>query len=137
MKTKIKSFVLAGALALSARMPVHAQPTNQLQIFTAIEVVYQTEVGKMYTLQGSVGMTNWTDIGNPVLGNGQVVDRIFSTKNAGTVNYVTYRLSIGPGPTNGYAPWSIEVISLQMDDSSASNVVQYLTRTNGQDVYVG
>ncbi|MBI1177302.1 hypothetical protein GC207_07670 [bacterium] len=110
--------------------------TNQLHIYTAIEVEYQTEQGNTYTLQGSVGLTNWVDIGTPILGNGQIEDRIFSTKDS-TVNYASYRLLITPGPTNGYAPWTLEGVSLQMDDSKSSNAVQYLSSTNGQDVYVG
>jgi hypothetical protein len=109
--------------------------TNSLQIYTAIEVEYQTEVGKSYALQGSLDLLTWVNIGSPVLGNGQVEDRIFSTKNAGSVNYASYRLSISPGPTNGFAPWSIEGVTMQMDDSGSSNLVQFLTSTNGQDVY--
>src|SRR5881227_304821 len=121
MKAHITTPILLAVFALAGAPRLHAQPTNQLQVYTAIEIVYQTELGKTYTLQGSVGMTGWTDIGNPVLGNGQIVARIFSTKNAGTVNYASYRLNIGPGPTNGYAPWSIDGVTVQMDDSSASN----------------
>lgn len=136
MKATITTPILVAAFALVAAPRLHAQATNQLQVYTAIEIVYQTEVGKTYTLQGSVDLMEWTDIGNPVLGNGQIVDRIFSTKNAGTVNYASYRLNVGPGPTNGYAPWSIDGVTLQMDDSSASNIVQYLTTTNGHDVYL-
>lgn len=125
------SFLAAG---LSLASSTFAQ-TNTLQIYTAIEVEYQTEVGKSYALQGSLDMLTWINIGNPVLGNGQVEDRIFSTKNAGSVNYASYRLSISPGPTNGCAPWTIAGLNLAMDDSSSSNAVQYLSETNGQDVY--
>ena len=136
MKSKrIISLLGLGLLAMTGEQ-LTAQVSNGFQIYHAIEVVYQTERGKTYVLQGAVGLTNWTDIGDPVLGNGQLEDRIFSTKDS-TINFAAYRLQIGPGPTNGYAPWEIDGVNLQMEDNTASNVVQYLSVTNGQDVYVG
>ena len=135
MKRKnIIALISTGMLALSAA-DLSAQTTNLLNMYHAIEVVYQTERGKTYTLQGAVGMTNWTDIGSSVLGNGQIEDRVFSTKDS-TVIFAAYRVQISPGPTNGYAPWDIDGVTFQMDDDAATNVVQYLSSTNGQDVYL-
>src|SRR5512140_664784 len=118
---------------LSAATAALAQ-TNALRIAKAIEIEYVTELGKSYVLQGSVDLKSWTDIGNSVLGNGQTVNQIFSTKDA-NVNYASYRVSIAPGPTNGFAPWTLGGVQLQMDDQTASNVVHYLSATNGEDVY--
>jgi len=136
MKSKLIRFSLGLSLLALTGGQLAAQVTNGFQIYHAIEVVYQTERGKTYMLQGAVGLTNWTDVGDAVLGNGQIEDRIFSTKES-TINFAAYRLQIAPGPTNGYAPWLIDGVNLQMDDDSSSNVVQYLSVTNGQDVYVG
>src|SRR5882724_7662280 len=136
MKFKILKGAMLAALLSSGTGRLTAQVTNGLHVYQAIEVVYQTERGKTYVLQGAVGLTNWTDIGDPALGNGQIEDRIFSTKDS-TVNFAAYRLQISPGPTNGYAPWFIDGVSMEMDDESSSNAVQYLSTTNGQDVYVG
>jgi hypothetical protein len=105
-----------------------------MSVYHAVEIVYQTERGKIYVLQGAVGLTNWTDIGNPVVGNGQREDRLISTKDS-TINFAAYRLQVSVGPTNGFAPWLVDGVSLRMDDESATNVVQYLSSTNGQDVY--
>jgi len=128
------SALLTGLLACGAPT-LRAQVTNALNIYHAIELEYQTETGKSYMLQGSLDLLHWTDIGTPVLGNGQMVDQLFSTKNADTVQYASYRLQILPGPTNGYAPWSVDGVQVQMDDGSATNIVSYLSSTNGQDIY--
>jgi len=135
MNRNITSFAIAGLLGF-AGLRATAQVTNQLYIYTAIEVEYQTQVGKTYKLQGAVNLTNWTDIGNPVLGHGRVVDQTFSTKNGGSVSYAAYRLQITDGPTNGFAPWGLAGAHVQMDDSS-SNVVEYIDDQNGRDLYNG
>jgi hypothetical protein len=124
---------LIGVFAVGVAAPLFAQ-TNQLRIATAIEIDYVTEAGKSYMLQGSVDLQSWTDIGNPVLGNGQTVNQIFSTKDA-NINYASYRLSISPGPTNGYAPWTLAGVQLQMIDQTASNIVHYLNSNTGEDLY--
>ncbi|HEY0456699.1 MAG TPA: hypothetical protein VGE41_10020 [Verrucomicrobiae bacterium] len=136
MKATILYSTLTLGLLATASERVLAQATNTLNVYTAVEIVYQTEIGKTYTLQGSIDFSNWTDIGNSVLGHGRLVDQIFSTKNPGSIGYATYRLKITPGPTNGYAPWSLAGAHLQMDDSS-SNYVDYSSETNGNDNYSG
>ncbi len=134
--TKLFVATLAAASLLTLKpSSTLADGTNNLRIYTAMEVEYPTEIGKSYILQGAVGLTNWVDIGKPVLGNGQTVDRVFSTKD-GSVDFASYRLLIAPGPTNGFAPWLLDGIQLQMDDSTSSSVVHFLTSTNGQDVYL-
>ena len=135
MKLNISTLALLAGLLTAESGQLLAQTPGQLGIHTAIEVEYQTELGKSYNLQGSLDLNTWVNIGNSVLGNGQVVNQVFSKKDSSSVSYASYRLLIAPGPTNGYAPWSIGGVSLQMDDSSSSNVVQYLTSTNGQDAY--
>src|SRR4051794_2365027 len=101
MKPILPTIALAVAL-LGAATRLAAQATNQLHIYTAIEVEYQTEIGKSYKPRGAVNLPNWTDIGNTVLGHGRLVNQIFSTKNGGDVNYAAYRLQVSDGPTNGY-----------------------------------
>ena len=136
MKTTITSLAIAAALFGAGAPRVAAQAPNRLRIYTAIEVEYQTEIGKRYTLQGAVNLTNWTDIGNPVLGHGRLVNQTFSTKNGGAVSYAAYRLQVSDGPTNGFAPWSLAGARLQMDDHS-SNSVEYLDDHGGRDLYAG
>jgi hypothetical protein len=129
-------FLLTAATSLGGVAAPHLNAQDVgLKIYTAIEVEFQTEVGKTYALQGSVGLTNWTEIGNPVFGNGQTEHRMFSTKDGGTVSYAAYRVQVAPGPTNGYAPWSIAGVQIRMEDQSVSNMVHFVTSTNGHDIY--
>ena len=134
MKTNILFFGAAAGLLAAFTGSVAAQ-TNILRVYTAVEVEYVADAGSYYTLQGSAGASNWVDVGNPVLGNGQAVNQIFSTKDSGEV-FAMWRLLVSPGPTNGYAPWHLDNVTLQMSDSASSNVVQYLSVTNGQDAYL-
>lgn len=125
----ILSLLLAGSHAL------RAQEAAALKIYTAIEIEFESEAGKSYTLQGSVNLTNWTDIGNPVLGTGRTVNRIYSTRAGASVNQASYRLHVEAGPTNGYAPWSLAGARIAMDDSTATNSVNYVDDHSGHDVY--
>src|ERR1041385_4325578 len=124
--------LLAGGLILgSALGQAQAPLPGVLQVRTALEVEFQTEVGKTYTVQGAVGLTNWTDIGSPVLGHGRGVHQIYSTRDTGSNSYAAYRLRVIDGPTNGYAPWSMSSIRVQMDNSSSTNLVQYVADDHG------
>ncbi len=134
MNYKLSSLMLAAGLTTLTAVTGLAQ-TNDLRIYTAVEIEYPTEPGNAYTLQGSIGLTNWVDIGSPVFGNGRTVSHIFSTKN-GAVNFATYRLLVAPAPTNGFAPWSIEGLHIQMEDVSSTNHADYLSSTNGQDLFL-
>src|SRR6476661_2725761 len=99
MKTKLLGAV-CGAIA-GIVLTSHAQIPNSLRIYTALEVEYESEVGKKYMLQGAVNLTNWTDIGEIVYGNGRTVNQTFSTKGGGSVSFASYRLKIVDA-TNGY-----------------------------------
>ena len=140
MKHSLKSTLAPIALAAMTVMvggPSMAQTVPALKIHTAVEVEYETEIGKSYTLQGALDLTHWIDIGHPVLGHGRAVSQIFSTKNRESVNYASYRLVVSNGPTNGFAPWSIAGARVQMDEGATGNVVEYLSDTSGRDNYSG
>lgn len=130
--------LLAGLWSASPVFAQNAQTdqSNLLRVYTAVEIEYQAGLGQSYSLQGSIGLTNWVDIGSPVLGNGQVVRQIYSTRDS-FPGYAAYRLVITPGPTNGLAPWSLAGVRVEMDDSGSSNEVQFLSSTNGHDIYTG
>ena len=95
---------LLGAFLASSLL--HAQ--DGLKIFTAIEVEFATERGKSYQLQGSGDLTDWTSVGDPVFGNGNTVNRIFSAKAGDTVAFGNYRLDITEITVPGLAPWSFQ-----------------------------
>ena len=137
MKHSYPRWLAIGGLLAAGALSATAQTTNTLKIYTAMEVEFETEIGRSYTLQGSVNFTNWTDVGNPVLGHGRTVNRIFSTRTDGALNYASYRLHITDGPTNGFAPWSVAGARVQMDDTSSSNYVEYVSDVSGRDNYGG
>lgn len=71
MKT-IKSLVTSAAIASFAPCAaIFAQDPTPLKIFTAVEVEFGTQSGKVYQLQGSSNLVDWIDIGAPVFGVGR------------------------------------------------------------------
>ncbi len=131
---KLTSFtaLLAAGLALAAT--ALAQNNDTLRVFTAIEVEFPTETNKFYTLQGSSTLTNWTDISEPVFGNGRTVDRFFSTRSGGEVKFDLYRVSVTESTNVNLAPWTFGGVSLALGDEAARSHFDFLTETNGVKV---
>src|SRR5947199_10097705 len=115
MTRKMQNTVAAAALLVMGAASAAAQETNVLKLYTALEVEFPTAVGKLYTLQGSSDLTNWSNIGESVYGHGRPVDKIFSTKTVSNISYSMYRLKVEDGPTNGYAPWQMDGRSVATD----------------------
>ena len=111
MKRLSSTLALVAALTATQAGSLHAQTLNTVGISTAIEVEYETEPGKSYSLQGTTNLTDWVDLGEYLPGTGRKVDRIYSTKNGGEVKYNYYRLTTVDGPTNGFAPWTLGWVS--------------------------
>ncbi len=137
MKRTYVTIALAAALAGIGVNQLIAQIPVRLGVYTAIEVEYPTELGKSYTLQGSTNLTEWQDVGELLPGTGRTVNRIFSTKNGGEVNYNNYRLRIADGPTNGFAPWAFSGITVELDDEPGGDITRFLTDTTGEDLSEG
>jgi len=137
MKRIPSTLALIAALTAAGMSQLHAQTPTTVGINTAIEVEYQTELGKSYTLQGSTNFTSWTDLGEYLPGTGRNVDRIYSTKNGGEVKFNYYRLAVADGPTNGFAPWTLGGIDVELDDQPGGDVTKFLTNTNGENLSEG
>lgn len=136
----MKSFLhfrvgLVATLALLSGGAAFAGPA--VQITPAIEIQYETQVGKAYVLQGALNLTNWTDIGNRVLGHGRSVHHLFPTRSDGSSEYVAYRVIEQEGPTNGFAPWTLEGGRIRICTEGSTNLVEYLDDRSGRDVYSG
>jgi hypothetical protein len=57
-------------------------PTNTIRIYTAAEVVFDTEVGKSYQIQSVSSLVGgWQNIGNPIPGTGQSMSYVTPTRN--------------------------------------------------------
>lgn len=68
--------------------------TNTVQIYTAAEIVYNTEVGKTYQLQAISSLDGgWKDIGTAVAGTGNAVSLVTPTR---TKQQQFYRVKITP-----------------------------------------
>jgi hypothetical protein len=133
MKTRIQKSVAAAAVLIAGVASAAAQDVNVLKLYTALEVQFPTEIGKLYTLQGSSDLTNWVDIGQPLYGHGRVVDQFFSTKTISNINYSIYRLKVDAGPTNGYAPWKMHGRWMVMGNDATTNVVQFDDQSHGRN----
>lgn len=123
-----------GAIAGLAFGSLLAQAQSELKIFTAIEVEFATERGKSYQLQGSGDLAAWSNIGDPVFGNGNTINRIFSAKGGGEVAFGSYRLDITTVTNVGLAPWTFLGVSLGLGDDGAHEHYDFLTETNGVKV---
>lgn len=128
MMAALAGFLSTWGLANAAETP------SNLKIFTAVEVEFETETGKLYQLQGSSNLTDWVDIGAPVFGVGKTISQVFSTRGGGEVNYHNYRLHTSEGPTNGFAPWTFAGLTVNFDDQLEGDLVKFITATNGVDL---
>lgn len=124
-------YFLSAGCALVASLAACAQNAGELKVFTAIEVEFLTEPGKAYTLQGSTNLTDWVNIGEPVLGHGRMVNQFFSAKAGGEVSFANYRLLTDAGPTNGWAPWSFAGVQVQFDDQAGHDLFTFTDATSG------
>jgi hypothetical protein len=55
-------------------------PPRALSIFTAIELEFPTRAGLVYQLQTSPDFTNWTNLGSPIVGDGNTWSNLYSTR---------------------------------------------------------
>lgn len=137
MKRNFATLTLAVSLLASLNSPAADTGDLGFRVHRAIEVEYPTEAGKSYTLQGSTNFTDWSDIGKPLPGTSRRVYRLLSARDSGEVSFNYYRLHVTDGPTNGFAPWALSGIDLELDDEPGGDVMQFVTATTGLDVSEG
>ena len=93
---KLFSFVaiwLFAASILRFSCSVWAQ-TFDLKIYMAVEVEFGTETGKLYQVQGSSNLVDWSAIDQPQCGTGLSVNRLFAARAGGVPALKFYRLQI-------------------------------------------
>ena len=126
--------LLTAATSLAALTAVRGDDSAaQLTIHTAIEVEFPTESGKVYQLQGSSNLVDWSSIGDPVFGVGRPVSKTFSTRSGANVAFQSYRLDVVAGPADGFAPWSLSGLTLSLDDDSDNDLLRFQSETEGVD----
>jgi hypothetical protein len=56
-------------------------PTNTVQIYTAAEVAFNTEVGKTYQIQAASSLSSgWKNVGSPIVGTGTAASYVTPTR---------------------------------------------------------
>ncbi len=71
-------------LTLSGPPGPNQQPLNSLNIQPAVRLTWPTILGTTYRIQTSNNLNDWTNVGNPVLGNGQILELYRDTTPAGS-----------------------------------------------------
>jgi len=62
--------------------PINPGETNTIAIFTAAEIVFNSEVGKSYQIQAITAVTAaWEDVGAPIPGTGAPISFVAPTRN--------------------------------------------------------
>lgn len=133
MYSRLISLLTAATSVVAVAAVRGDEPAAQLKIHTAIEVEFPTESGKVYQLQGSSNLVDWSSIGDPVFGVGRPVSRTFSTRSGASVVFQSYRLDVAAGPTDGFAPWSLSGLTLSLDDDSDDDRLHFQSETEGVD----
>jgi hypothetical protein len=79
----IPGVVLPDGVVWANAGPNQNSPTNSIQIYTAAEITFNTEVGKTYQLQSitSLGGGGWLNVGDPVPGTGDAYSFMTPTRN--------------------------------------------------------
>ena len=134
MKNILSPFTGVALAAAGVPGELLAQESAPLRIFTAVEVDFSTESGKVYQLQGSSNLVDWVNIGAPVLGVGRDLTQVFSTRQGGEIAFGSYRVESVAPPTNALAPWSLAGTTLSLDDTPGDDLMQFTTSTNGVDL---
>lgn len=68
-------------------------PAALLSAFTAIELEFITQSNKSYIVQSSPDLTNWTNFDGPIVGNGNIWSKTYSTRPQGRL---FYRVELSP-----------------------------------------
>jgi hypothetical protein len=85
--------ILATSIMLAA-FSVRAQTPGQLEIYPAVEVQFATETGKLYQLEGSSNLVDWTLLDGSFCGTGLPLTQLIASRTPGNPTWRFYRLRI-------------------------------------------
>jgi len=66
---------------------ISSPPALRLNIYTAVELEFLSELGKLYQLQASPDSQTWTNLNEQIQGDGSLVHRLFSIRGTGKLFY--------------------------------------------------
>ncbi len=78
------SYISDGSITELQSISIEA--TN-LFIYTAVELDFFALAGQTYQLQGSGNLSNWNNVGSPIMGSNQTVQQFFSTRGTNAQYY--------------------------------------------------
>lgn len=80
--TQAATALPGGVVLANGKSLVNPSGTNTIQIFTAAEVVFDTEAGKNYQLQSISSLSSgWENVGAPIAGTGAPMSYVTPTRN--------------------------------------------------------
>ena len=71
-------FLLRGHIGSISEAPLTTPEAPIIALNKAVEVKWSSELGYFYQIQSSVNLADWTDIGEPILGDGIEISRFFA-----------------------------------------------------------
>jgi hypothetical protein len=132
--SKFINHIAAAVLALGG---IQGTWAAEIQIRHAAEIEFQTERGHYYQLQRSTNYADWQSVENSIYGHGGRESRLRSTRPEDSSSQEYYRVVVTDAPTQGFAPWALTGITIELDDEPGGDVTQFITATTGVDVSVG
>ena len=69
------------------QLDTNSFPAAVLIAFTSIELEFITQTGKVYQVQTSTNLTNWTNFDSPIQGNGNIWTKLYSTRGQAKLFY--------------------------------------------------
>lgn len=134
MKSTLTQMAVAAALAWGSLSQGIAR---ELEIRHATEIEFETEHGRYYQLQSSTNMVDWHNVEDPIYGHGGHERRLRSTRPDNGPGHEYFRINVTDAPTNGFAPWSLKGISVELDDEPGGDVMKFTQENAGLDVSEG
>jgi hypothetical protein len=131
MKHSFANFAVAAAVALGGIGGVTAA---EIEIRHATEIEFQVERGHYYQLQRSTNLVDWQNVDDSIYGHGGHERRLRSARPDDGSNHEYVRVVISDAPTNGFAPWALTGISMELDDEPGGDLMKFNTATVGLDV---
>ncbi len=133
MKTRLVHLALGAALALGGA----ATRAAEVEIRHAVEVEFETHRGQYHQLQRSTNLVDWQNVDDAIYGHGGRERRLRTARSDDRAGHEYFRVVASEAPTNGFAPWALTGLSLELDDEPGGDVMNFRTAATGLDVSEG
>lgn len=131
MKLSFAQLAVTAVMALGALSDGFA---GEIEIRRATEIEIETEHGRYYQVQRSTNMVDWQNVDDAIYGHGGRERRLRSTRSDDNPGREYFRVVSTDAPTNGFAPWSLTGITMELDDEPGGDVMKFILATTGEDV---